>query len=73
MNTQVSSAKPQSEGLIVKPIIENPLANNVTPEIKEISMRRDPEEEFFMLAVLAHKMNLTEDYDADFVYDINPR
>jgi len=26
-----------------------------------------------MLAVLAHKMNLTEEYDADFVYDINPR
>ena len=34
--------------------------------------RRDPEEEYFMLAVLAHKMTHTEDFDADhFIYEVN--
>jgi len=34
--------------------------------------RRNPEEEFFMLSVLALKMIHTEEYrDADYVYEIN--
>lgn len=33
--------------------------------------RRDPEEEYFMLAVLALKMIHTEEDDAEFIYEIN--
>ena len=42
------------------------------PEIvKEASLRRNPEEEFFMLAVVAHKMIHTEEYQAEYIYEIN--
>ena len=42
------------------------------PEIvKEASLRRNPEEEYFMLAVLAHKMIHTEDHEAEYIYEIN--
>lgn len=34
-------------------------------------MRRDPEEEFFMLSVLALKMTHTEEYDAEYIYEIS--
>lgn len=30
-------------------------------EIDELALRRDPEEEYFMLAVLAHRMTHTEE------------
>lgn len=34
--------------------------------------RREPEEEFFMLSVLALKMTHTEEYkEADYVYEIS--
>jgi len=37
-------------------------------------MRRDPEEEYFMLAVSAHKMIHTEDYqDFDYINEVDPR
>ena len=39
--------------------------------MKEVNLRRDPEEEFFMLAVLAHKMIHTEEYEAEYIYEIN--
>ena len=49
---------------------ENPLASgNLTS--REVEVRRDPEEEYFMLAILAHKMIHTEDFDGDYVYEIN--
>lgn len=42
------------------------------PEIvKEASLRRNPEEEYFMLAVVAHKMIHTEEYQAEYIYEIN--
>jgi len=34
-------------------------------------LKRDPEEEFFMLSVLALKMNHTEEFQAEYVYDIS--
>jgi signal transduction histidine kinase len=36
-----------------------------------VEKRRDPEEEFFMLAVLSHKMNHNENSDDDFLYEID--
>ena len=39
--------------------------------MKEVNLRRDPEEEYFMLAVLAHKMIHTEEYEAEYIYEIN--
>ena len=38
---------------------------------KEVNLRRNPEEEYFMLAVLAHKMIHTEEYEAEYIYEIN--
>lgn len=35
--------------------------------------RRDPEEEYFMLAVLANKMIHSELYDPEYVYEINAK
>jgi hypothetical protein len=54
----------------------NPLAmiqpTIVEPDyMKEVNLRRDPEEEYFMLAVLAHKMIHTEEYEAEYIYEIN--
>ena len=37
----------------------------------QFEMRRDPEEEFFMLSVLALKMTHTEEYDAEYIYEIS--
>jgi len=34
-------------------------------------MRRDPEEEYFMLAILAQKMIHTETEEAEYIYEIN--
>lgn len=34
-------------------------------------MRRDPEEEYFMLSIVALKMIHTEEYEAEYIYDIN--
>ena len=43
-------------------------------EIDELALRRDPEEEYFMLAVLAHRMTHTEEQDhPEYVYEINPK
>ena len=37
-------------------------------------MRRDPEEEYFMLAVLANKMIHTDEHDnPEYVYEINAK
>lgn len=36
-------------------------------------LRRDPEEEYFMLAVLANKMIHSELYDPEYVYEINAK
>ena len=37
-------------------------------------MKRDPEDEYFMLAVLAHKMIHTEDYsNFDYIFEVDPR
>ena len=33
-------------------------------------LKRDPEEEFFMLSVLALKMCHTEEFQAEYVYDV---
>ena len=54
----------------------NPLAHlqpikNEPEYLKEVNLRRDPEEEYFMLAVLAHKMIHTEEYEAEYIYDID--
>ena len=39
-----------------------------------INMRRDPEEEYFMLAVLANKMIHTDEHDnPEYVYEINAK
>lgn len=38
---------------------------------KNINLRRDPEEEFFMLAILALKMQHTESHEAEFIYQID--
>lgn len=38
---------------------------------KNINLRRDPEEEFFMLAILALKMQHTENHEAEFIYQID--
>ena len=36
-----------------------------------VNLRRDPEEEFFMLAILALKMQHTENAEAEFIYKID--
>lgn len=41
------------------------------PKASEVAKRRDPEEEFFMLAVLALKMQYTENQEGDFIYQID--
>lgn len=47
-----------------------PLADQ--PDIDSaLPIRRDPEEEYFMLAVLAHKMLHTEENDSEYIYEIN--
>lgn len=40
-------------------------------DTKNINLRRDPEEEFFMLAILALKMQHTENHEAEFIYQID--
>ena len=56
--------------LPVKSINLNPLADS--PDIASaLPIRRDPEEEYFMLAVLAHKMLHTEENDSEYIYEIN--
>lgn len=56
--------------LPVKSINLNPLADS--PDIDSaLPIRRDPEEEYFMLAVLAHKMLHTEENDSEYIYEIN--
>lgn len=82
----ITPSKPQSKSFITKspvPVINlrgslidtNPISEIqpiAVPEIvKEASLRRNPEEEYFMLAVLAHKMIHTEDHEAEYIYEIN--
>lgn len=56
--------------LPVQNINLNPLADS--PDIESaLPIRRDPEEEYFMLAVLAHKMLHTEENDSEYIYEIN--
>ena len=52
---------------------ENPLADTEASSevVQEFETRRDPEEEFFMLSVLALKMTHTEEYDAEYIYEIS--
>ena len=38
--------------------------------MKEVNLRRNPEEEYFMLAVLAHKMIHTEEYEAEMFFEL---
>jgi hypothetical protein len=38
---------------------------------KNINLRRDPEEEFFMLAILAHKMQHIENQETEFIYQVD--
>ena len=56
-------------------INSNPLAEYAesTDIIQEFDLRRDPEEEFFMLAVLAQKMSHTEQNEdsTEFIYEIS--
>lgn len=49
--------------------VEKPDA--VKDTTKNINLRRDPEEEFFMLAILALKMQHTENHEAEFIYQID--
>jgi len=45
---------------------------NTTPGQKNnVLLRRDPEEEFFMLAILALKMQHTESQEAEFIYQVD--
>jgi len=64
----LDSKDKKDEKLESTPTKENPLA-----EINQesIPLRRDPEEEFFMLSVLALKMTHTEEYDAEYIYEIS--
>ena len=49
----------------------NPLADQPDMDASALPVRRDPEEEYFMLAVLAHKMLHTEENDSEYIYEIN--
>lgn len=42
-----------------------------TPGHYNVNLRRDPEEEFFMLAILALKMQHTESQEAEFIYQVD--
>jgi len=55
------------------PLNENPLNYLRNAQTKDdIESRRDPEEEFFKLSVLALKMIHTEEYQAnDYIYEIS--
>ena len=65
------SPVPYEEPLKVK-ADENPLASAQAADIADEYSRREPEEEFFMLSVLALKMTHTEEYQAnDYVYEIS--
>jgi len=37
----------------------------------QVTLRRDPEEEFFMLAILAHKMQHIENQETEFIYQVD--
>lgn len=52
---------------------DGPLQKTSRPDENLLSMqRREPEEEFFMLSVLALKMIHTEEYrEVDYVYEIS--
>jgi len=39
--------------------------------LNNVNLRRDPEEEFFMLAILALKMQHTESQEAEFIYQVD--
>lgn len=71
---------------VLSPIQENPLAEGFSDiegenrsiftsseqnEDQKMEKRRDPEEEFFMLSVLALKMTHTEEHDAEYIYEIH--
>ena len=52
----------------------NPIAEieQKTPAAEpDYSARRDPEEEFFMLSVLALKMEHTEEDAAEYIYEVS--
>lgn len=49
--------------------VEKP--DTIKDATKNINLRRDPEEEFFMLAILALKMQHTENHEAEFIYQID--
>lgn len=48
-----------------------PLAASKKPMVAPLTLRRDPEEEYFMLAILALKMQHTENHEAEFIYQID--
>lgn len=49
------------------------MADQTEDIVQEFEMRRDPEEEYFMLAVLANKMIHSEEHDPEYVYEINAK
>ena len=48
----------------------NPIAD-IEQTTPDYSARRDPEEEFFMLSVLALKMEHTEEDAAEYIYEVS--
>ena len=57
-----SSLNPLTE----KVMLQNDLGDNVLSEY-----RRDPQEEFFKLAILSLKMIHTEKEEAEYIYEVN--
>lgn len=43
----------------------------IEKKVAAVNLRRDPEEEFFMLAILALKMQHTENQEAEFIYMVD--
>lgn len=65
----VEYVEEQGKGGVEEYDVDDP---DLVPQMKHsVSLRRDPEEEFFMLAVLALKMQHTENQDAEFIYQVD--
>ena len=71
VNVELVEEQGRGEPVVNVAVVDDNLGESQRPAPSNLNLRRDPEEEFFMLAILALKMQHTESAEAEFIYKID--
>lgn len=67
----VELVEEQGRGDLPPVCVEQETMQKTPGMMNNVTLRRDPEEEFFMLAILALKMQHTENQEGEFIYQVD--